>query len=70
LSKVEKYYACTVTYIAEHVARRVAEENKIHVLVAPTIPYGEAFGSLPLEKQLPGTITLSGSGVCFNPGML
>jgi len=51
--------AYCVTYLAEQAARRVTEEHDIHVLVAPTIPYGEAEGGPPFEKPLPGTITIS-----------
>ncbi len=43
--------SCT-TYIAEHAARKVMNENKICVLVAPTIDYTE----VSLHKMFPGTI--------------
>ena len=49
----------SAAYLAEKAARRVTDENNIHVLVAPTIPYGETFGRPPFEKQLPGSITIS-----------
>ena len=55
--------AYAATYIAEQVARRVTDENNIHVLVVPTIPYGEAFGTPPFEKRLPGTIAISADTV-------
>jgi len=52
--------AAVATHIAEQVARRVTEEHEIRVLVAPTIPYGETFGTPPFGKLLPGTIGISG----------
>lgn len=55
------YYS--VTYYAEQVAIRVTDENNIHVLVTPTIPYGEALGLPPFEKLLPGTISISAETV-------
>ena len=51
------YYSAT--YLAEQAARRVTDETGIHVLVAPTIAYGETFGRPPFEKQLPGSITIN-----------
>jgi len=56
----DTYYA---EYVAEKVARKVTDEHNIHVLVAPTIPYGEAYGTPPFEKLLPGTVNLSGDTV-------
>jgi creatinine amidohydrolase len=55
------YYSAT--YQAEEAARKVTDEGKIHVLVAPTIPYGEAFGMPPFKKMLPGTITITADTV-------
>jgi len=49
----------SAAYYAEEVARKVTKEHNIHVIVAPAIPYGEAFGSPPFEKLLPGTISVS-----------
>lgn len=53
----------SATHYAEQVARKVTDENNIHVIVAPTIPYGEALGSPPFEVMLPGTISVSSDTV-------
>ena len=47
---------CSATYISEQVARRVTDEYKICVVVAPAIPYGEIGGIPPFTKMLPGSI--------------
>lgn len=44
--------SAAATYIAEHAARKVAEEHKIFVLVAPTIDYTD----VSIHKMFPGTI--------------
>ena len=49
----------TTTYIAEQAAKKVTEEHKIHVLVLPTIPYGETSGDPPFGKPFPGSIGIS-----------
>lgn len=51
--------ALAPTHIAEEVARKVSNETKIQVLVAPTIPYGEVLGTPPFGKLLPGSIGIS-----------
>lgn len=48
-----------VIYNAEKVAKRVTDEHNVRVLVAPAIPYGEAYGIPPFQKLLPGTISIS-----------
>jgi len=52
------YDAHSATYLAEEAAKKVTEENDIHVLVAPTIPYGETAGRPPFEKPMPGSISI------------
>jgi creatinine amidohydrolase len=47
------------THIAEKVARKVTDETKIHVLVAPAINYGETLGTPPFSKLLPGSVGIS-----------
>ena len=55
------YYSAT--YQAEQAARRVTDAGETHVLIAPTIPYGEAFGMPPFKQMLPGTITVTSDTV-------
>ena len=50
-------------YFAEQVANRVTAEHGIRVVVAPTIPYGEARGTPPFSQLLPGTISITGDTV-------
>lgn len=49
----------TATHYAEKVAERVTREHHVRVLVAPPIPYGEAYGTPPFKKPFPGTISIS-----------
>jgi len=49
----------SVVYYAEKVAERVGSEHDIRVLVAPAVAYGDAHGSPPFKKQMPGTISIS-----------
>lgn len=48
----------TSVYLAEQVAAKVTAEFGIRVVVAPSIPYGEAGGTPPFSKLLPGTISV------------
>lgn len=50
-------------YMAEKAARKITDAGEIHVLVAPTLPYGETFGRPPFKQQLPGSITISSETV-------
>ena len=53
----------TSVYLAERVANKVAAEYGIRVVIAPFIPYGEAGGTPPFSKLLPGTISVRGDTV-------
>jgi creatinine amidohydrolase len=53
----------STVYLSEQVANRVTAEHGIRVIVAPTIPYGEAGGTPPFRRLLPGTITIRGETV-------
>ena len=53
---------CSV-YLAERVADRVQAEHGIRVVIAPSIPYGEAGGTPPFGKLLPGTISVRGDTI-------
>jgi creatinine amidohydrolase len=50
----------SAVYLAERVASRVTAEHGIRGVVAPSIPYGEAGGTPPFSRLLPGTISIRG----------
>ena len=50
-------------YLAERVAHKVTAEHGIRVVIAPSIPYGEAGGTPPFSKLLPGTISVRGDTI-------
>jgi creatinine amidohydrolase len=53
----------TSAYLAEQVANKVTAEHGIRVVVAPSIAYGEAGGTPPFSKLLPGTISVRGDTI-------